>query len=75
VNASVKFKTSEKQITDLLHYYEKSSDAVYYVETLEYVADEKAKGVFTTTLSITAYYFGSQLLEEPNGFQYINKTK
>lgn len=56
---TMSFSCNEKQLTDLLHYYEKSSTGVYYVTSLTYAPVPKTNNL-AVSLVMTSYYFGSQ---------------
>lgn len=65
VTISLTLDCTEKQLTDLLDYYEKKSSAVYYVNSVNMNAQNQvgqaASGKLSVALDMTAYYYAKSV--------------
>ena len=59
VPVSVAADCSREQVQKLVDYFEKQSPGGYYVDSAEWKQDAQHPGVYSLTLTMTLYYFGT----------------
>lgn len=59
VPVTVRAVCSQEQAWQLLNYFEKQSSGCYYVDSVQFAQNQQKKDVYTVTLSLTLYYFGT----------------
>lgn len=59
VPVTVKTVCTQEQARQLLNYFEKQSSGCYYADSVQYAQNKQKSDLYTVTLSLTLYYFGT----------------
>ena len=59
VPVTLKTVCTQEQAQQLLNYFEKQSSGCYYADSVQYAQNKQKADVYSVTLSLTLYYFGT----------------
>ena len=59
VPVTVRAVCTQEQARQLLNYFEKQSSGCYYADSVQYAQNKQKTDLYTVTLTLTLYYFGT----------------